>query len=291
MRMRNLIFIGTMCIVASSCQPNKAKIEADRKTGEFFIALKKGDKMALSRLYPSFRKFDEYYKSDSGKIISTTEANKVITVSVDNRFTNTLGKTSQETICLYYRVDSLGQPVLYDSKGLSDFDTNDNYIFATKTGCIDTRTDTTDQQILRLLKRSRSVFVDKAVWLYWELKKDVRVVTWNWDAGYGGSASGQGIVRNGSNYSIPSLKYKVTFKDQWDNPLTFDEGYVSYDALAVGESKSFSFFTSYVGGASRASIELLFDDDMIFKYLATRDWSGDEYEQYYKDHVDTVRDN
>ncbi len=118
MRIRNLIYIAAICIAVFSCQSDKVKKEADLKTAEFFAALKKGDKIEVSRLYPGFRKFDEYYKSDSGKIILTTEANKIITVTVDNRFTNTLGKSSQEMISLYYGVDSLGRPVLYDSKGL-----------------------------------------------------------------------------------------------------------------------------------------------------------------------------
>ncbi len=66
---------------------------------------------------------------------------------------------------------------------------------------------------------------------------------------------------------------------------------MTYGALGAGESKSFSFYTSYIGGASRASIELLFDEDLIFKYLAAKDWTGNECEEYFKTHADTVRDN
>ena len=56
------------------------------------------------------------------------------------------------------------------------------------------------------------------------------------------------------------------------------------------ESKSFTFYSSYVAGASRASIELLFDENLIFKYLAAKDWTGNECEEYFKNHPDTVRE-
>lgn len=118
MHIRDLIFAGAICTVACSCRSDKIKKKAELKTAEFFATLRKGDKVGLSRLYPGFKKFDEYYKSDSGKIVATTESNKIVTVMVDNRFTNTMGKAGQEAICLYYKIDSIGRLVLYDSKGL-----------------------------------------------------------------------------------------------------------------------------------------------------------------------------
>ena len=85
------------------CPENRSPKEAESKTREFFVSLKNEDATGLKRLYPDFSKFDEYYKSDSGKIVSTIEANGIITVAVDNRFTNKFGKLSQETISLYFK--------------------------------------------------------------------------------------------------------------------------------------------------------------------------------------------
>lgn len=130
--------------------------------------------------------------------------------------------------------------------------------------------------------------VDKALSLYLELKMQVRVTTWNWESGYSGSASGQGIARNESPYNLPNLKYKVTYKDQLGNTTTSDDGYVTYETFESGDSKSFSFYTNYIGGASRASIELLFDEKMIFEYLSKKVWTGNECELYFKSHADTV---
>src|ERR1700739_2356782 len=103
-----LILSLNICLVAFSCQPDKARMEAQAKSRDFFNALKKDDEIGMTRLYPGFRNFDQYYKSDSGKIISIGRASGIITVNVDNRFTNKLGKLSQETISLYFKSDSLG---------------------------------------------------------------------------------------------------------------------------------------------------------------------------------------
>ena len=288
MNPRIFILLCGICVFAFSCRSDKIKKEAESKTKEFFLSLKSEDKKGLARLYPGFCRFEEYYKSDSGKIVSTTEANGMITVTVDNYFTNKFGKLSQERIFLYYKADSLGRAILHDSKGLSAFDDNDEFNFGSKTGCIDNSMDTTDQQIIRKLKKAKQVMLDKAVSVYLELKTNIRVISWNWESGFGGSASGQGIVRNSSTYSIPKLKYKVTYKGQSGNIITSDDGYVAYDALDAGGSKSFTFYTSYIGGASQASIELLLDEDMIFKYLSKKDWTGNECEEYFKSHPDTL---
>lgn len=266
------------------------KMEAESKAREFFRELKNEDEKTLARIYPGFDKLEQYYKSDSAEIVSTTEANKVITVTANNRFTNKLGKPNLERICLYFRTDSQQRLQLYDSKGLSDFRDNDEYVFGSKTGCIDTRTDTTDQQILRKLKKAKQVLVAEAVSVYLDLKADIRVIDWSWESGFGGSGSGHGIVRNASTFNVPNLKYKVTYRDRLGNAVTSDNGYVTYDVLDAGESKSFTFYTSYIGDASRATIELLFDDDMIIKYLSKKDWTGNECQEYFKNHQDTVMD-
>jgi len=290
MKPRVIIILCGIYISGFSCQSNKLKKEAESKTREFFSILKYEDEKGLARLYPGFSKFEEYYKSDSGKIVSTTEANRIITVTIDNRFTNKFGKSSQQRIYLYYKTDSLGRAVLYDSKGLSDFNDRDDFNFGSKSGCIDNKADTTDQQIIKKLKKAKQVMLDKAVSVYLELRTNIRVINWNWESGLGGSASGQGIVRNSSTYDIPKLKYKVTYKDQLGNTITSDDGYVTYDALNAGESKSFNFYTSYIGGASKASIELLFDENMIFKYLSKKNWTGNECGEYFKNHPDTLID-
>lgn len=282
MKFNFIIFTLLLGTVLTSCESSKLKKEAEVKAREFFSVLKEGDEKKLVALYPGFKEFDTYYKSDSARINSTSEVNGLITVSVHNRFTNAYGKVTEKDIVLIFKKDSAGSLKMIDSKGLSSFDDKDEYIFGINTGCINEGSDTTDLQILKAIKKSNVLMLEKALDIYWELKDQIKVVTWSWESGYGGSASGKGIVRNGSTFSVPKLKYKITYKTSSGDPTTSDEGYISYDDVDAGESKSFTFFTSYVGNATKASVDLTFDEELIYKYLANKKWTGKECDEYFK---------
>ena len=101
---------------------------------------------------------------------------------------------------------------------------------------------------------------------------------------------GAGIVKNNSTFSVPNLKYKITYKTGAGEEVTNDDGYVDYDVIEAGESKSFTFYTSYVGNATKASIELTFDDDLIYKYLAKKKWTGKECDEYFKKNPEKLKD-
>lgn len=274
-----------------SCESSKVRKEAEIKSKDFFAALKNSDEKKLIALYPDFEKFDTYYKSDSATINNTIEKNGIIMVSVHNRFTNGFNKVTERNILLFFRKDTAEQLRLIDSKGFTDFDEKDDYIFGKHTGCIDKNTDTTDQQILRAMQKSKLVMLDKAFDIYLELKRDIRVIDWNWESGFNNSASGRGIVKNNSSFSVPNLKYKVTYKNNHNEEITTDDGYVDYDAINAGESKSFTFYTSYVGNASSASIELKFDEALIYKYLANKTWTGKECDEYFKKHPEELKNS
>src|SRR6188474_3333890 len=83
-----------------SCASSKSKKEAEAKALEFFTNLKNGDEKKLEALYPHFREFESYYKSDSARINSVVEKDRTLTVSVYNRFTNAYGKTTEKHISL-----------------------------------------------------------------------------------------------------------------------------------------------------------------------------------------------
>jgi hypothetical protein len=274
-----LIVIGLV-----SCESSKLKKEASFKTSKFFSLLKDGDEKSILTIYPQFENFETYFKSDSARISSVDTKKGIVTVAVRNRFTNSFGKLTEKDILLYFKKDSTGKLNLTDSKGLSDFSEKDEYIFGISTGCVNVNIDTTDQKILNAIKNAKLVMLDKALEVYRELKEEITVATWNWESGYAGSASGKGIVRNESTFDVPKLKYKITYKDGQSNPITSDDGYITYDNIKAGESKAFIFYTSYIGDASRASIELIFDEDLIFKYLTKKDWTGKECDEYFKKH-------
>lgn len=116
--------------------------------------------------------------------------------------------------------------------------------------------------------------------MYIKLRKEVNITSWDWETGYGDSASGKAIVKNNSNYDIPKLKYEITYKDRNGDEITTDDGYVTHDELSSGSSKAFTFYTSYVGNAQKASINLDFDTDFILKCIADTQYTGKEYEEF-----------
>lgn len=276
------LILPCLVIFLASCDSSKTNKEAEAKAKAFFAALKEESPLKAEQLYPDFGKFESYYKSDSAKINSVTEKNGIVTVSALNSFTNGYGKLTQKDILLFFKKDSLENLALYDSRGLSSFEDKDAYKFGVKSGCVDLANDTTDQQLRIALMKAELLMIDKALEVYTQLLKGVKVVNWEWESGYGGSASGKAIVKNNSTFRVPRIKYKVTYKDRRGNDITSDDGVVSYDAIDAGDSKSFSFYTSYVGNASKATISLDFDQDQIMEYIATTDWTGTECQGYFK---------
>lgn len=283
MRISFFLRFGVVIFALShiSCQDSKQKQQAQKITLEFFNHLKVEDEAKATRLYPGFKNFPGYYKTDSVSIKDVEKVGSHIVVSATSIFTNGFGKRNMHDIDLIFKKDSTGNVRLSDSKGLTDFSDKDDYKFGLKTGCISSA-DTTDQQILAGMQKASTIMTDKALDIYMDIKSKINVVTWNWESGYGNSASGKCIVRNASEYQIPKLKYKVSFRDKAGGEVTSEDGYVTYDKLSAGESKSFTFYSSYVGNASSATITFTFDIDAITEYLANETWTGNECAEYFK---------
>jgi len=274
------IFIG--CVI--SCSDSKRKKLADKTTMEFFSAVNENDTTKMWILYPALKDYVAYYKSDECVIKETKVlADKKVSVIVNSSFTNPFGKKSNQTITLFLKPDGDKEDSykIYDSKGINDYK-NDNifYTFASKTGCIDKNADLTDQEIIQKLKIAQKMMTNYYFDTFIQLLSHVFITSWNWQLGYGGSASGNGIVKNISGFNLPKLKYTIKYFDSNGNEITTDNGYVTYDMFMSGSSKSFTFYTSYVGNARRAKIDLDFDTEMILNYVASKDYTGKEFEEY-----------
>jgi hypothetical protein len=272
----------------SGCTESKLKKQATATALQLFQAIRSSDEAKAAATYPGFSNFKTYYKSDSATVIGVDHRDSVFVVAVHNHFTNGLGKKSENTIYLIIKpLDDKSMTIL-NSSGLSDFTEEDNYKVALGTGCL-SKSDTMDQSILLGMEKASSIKVSEAAALLDKLQTGCVVSDWSWESGYAGSASGKGIVSNLSGYSIPRLKYKITYKDNGGNEITSDDGYVSVDPIESGSSRSFTFYTSYVGGASKASIKLDFDLDLVLKFVGQReDWTGRECTEYYEKNPDEL---
>lgn len=279
--MRNIYFLLVLLCILFSCT-NKKKEAAIKTAQSFFSCIKNDKSERLNELYPDFKNIGSYYKSDS---IIIKEAKSLrddkYEVIVENHFTNGYGKKFNQDITLYLdkNIDNKEEYYIYDSKGICDFTTKDEYTFGKKTGCIN-NDDITDQQISKKINAATEIMTRYFIALYGKLKSEVQITDWQWESGYGGSAHGKGIVKNNSAYDIPKLKYKITYKDRNGNEITSDDGHITYDKLNSGNSKAFTFYTSYVGNAQKASIDIDIDTDFLLECISKADYKGTEYKEF-----------
>lgn len=281
---KNYLIIFLLTILISSCGKDQKLIDSEKTTLNFFKSVNENKEDLMKKYYPNISTFYSYYKSDSTKVKESKFLNdSLIVVSTTNYFTNGFGKKTVNDIKLYLLPDSLGTySKIIDSKGLTNHNENELYSFATKTGCI-TKNDTTDVQINNKYLVADLLAYKFTLTKLLDFKTNVSIVDWSWETGYGGSASGKGIVKNNTTFDIPKVKYEITYKDRNGNELTTDDGYITYDILGAGSSQSFTFYTSYVSSrASKASISLEFDEDMIEDYVLNADYNGNEYKTYKK---------
>lgn len=283
MLMKKIALFIASALLFAACVNEEA---ATNTANLLFSAIKEGSEQKMASAYPKISNLPSYYKSDNMTIKEIEGMpKKEIKVLVSNEYTTALGKLVNRDIMLYMRPDSLEAKkyIVYDSEGLCGWDPeeNDEYKFALKTGCINEITDVTDQQRAEKMEVARKMMLKEYFNVYVELMTQIRITDWSWDTSYySDSASGDAICFNGSNYDVPDLKYRVKYYDRYDNLITEDDGYITYDVLKAGRSKSFSFYTSYVGNAQRAKISVEFDDELILKYLADKTYTGKEYEEY-----------
>ena len=253
---------------------------AESKAHEFFTALHQGDRQKLLILYPDYQQLDHLATSDTAIFKGVSQLNEILAVRFRNVQRSERGFRLEKEVQLFFRPGTGGQLVLFDSKGLGSFEKKEEYVFGVKTGCINPARDTTDQQMVKALARARLLLPEKAFAVYMELKQGIQVTDWNWEPGDNGSAFGEGMVHNATSYALPYLKYKLTYQNSNGDTIATDKGNVTYEALQPGDSPTFTFYTSYVGKPSKAAIELVFDDDLVFNFLAKKAWTGKEWEDY-----------
>lgn len=268
--MKKIITVLCLATGLVSCGYKK---QAKEVTQEFFSAIKNEKEEKMAELYPEVDNLQNYYKSDTIMIKNVEELDeKKYSVSLTNNFTNGFGKTTESNIIIYTKPKDDKKPgdgyVIYDSKGLCDLSDDPVYQYARRKGFV--RGDSlTDQQVAKKCEEaSDSLVADAGKFLVY-LKENVTVANWNWETNdYSSSASGRGVVKNNTKYAIPDLKFEVTYLSRDGIEVTQDNGNVTYDEIRPYGMESFSFYTSYVGNASRARIVLEFDEEFILETVA-----------------------
>lgn len=268
-----LIFGGcaifAIIILSLVIKSQKTKSDVIAVTQSFFDAVKASDNSAMCKYYPNFYNINSYAKSDA-IVIKEYEAldDDKYKVTLTNKYTNGFGKLSERDMTVYLKENPDAKNdikyIIYDSRNVFMEDDDDPIYKYAKTHGKITGTNNTDQTIASILSSTRFEVIEAVTSYKHYLENNCVIKTWSWESSYfGDSASGRAIVKNNSPYSIRKLKYKIAYKTNSGTVITEDDGYVSYDAIPAYGSYSFTFYTSYVGNASKASLELVFDEEEL----------------------------
>lgn len=272
-----LMFLSVVAVGLVSCG---YKNEAKEVTRYFFSAIKNDKEEKMKELYPEVGNLQNYYKSDTIIVKEVKELEeKKYSVSIENKFTNGFGKSTESKITIYTKPKNKEKPsdgyIIYDSKGLCDLSDELIYKFAKRKGYVK-EDSITDQQIANSVKEASKELMRLTLKFNAYLLTNVEITDWSWKTSdYSYSASGSGVVKNNTKYNIPNLKYIVTYKRNGEE-IAQDDGRVSYDEVRPYGMKSFSFYTSYVGNANKASIRLDFDSEFMIKTVANGDFDDAE---------------
>lgn len=271
MKIKKFFLLASVSIFLFSCNSvNKKNVK--ETVENFFTAYQSSDFSEATSIYPKVSSLKGNFRKSSKidideKDIWVINENKII-VNLTHHWINPLGVDNSSKMRFYLSKEGDKYKII-DSKNFCVYDGLDLYKYAVNQGNINLSKDTTDVLLAKKLEDAQSDFnLAKLI-----VKRDIiggLEVSWNWETGYYANyASGRGVVKNNSPYPIKSPKYHVTYyKNDGETVITSDDGYVCYDILRPGQSKSFSWFTSYAGKASQTGVTVDCDEEWISEIVA-----------------------
>lgn len=252
----------------------------------FFSVYKSEDILKTFEFYPNIINLKGDFRKSSSIDLNIDDIiifNDVyIVVNLTHHWVNAFGVDYIEKIILYVTKKGDTYKIL-DSKNFCLYNDIKLYNFALKTGAIDIFRDTTDITISDKIASTTELYnltLDK---IETNIKYGLQVNKgWKWESSYYSDyATGGAIVTNNSLFPIKNPRYIVTYK--YDNGafVTSDEGYVCYDVIMPGESRSFSWYTPYIGNATKANLKVVCDDkEWVEEIIVYLPFNGMEYSKY-----------
>ncbi len=267
---RIYLYLTILSILFVACDQKENKSKETVKS--FFKEVKNENPDGMKKYYPNIEKLLSYYKSDTVVIKDVKkEAENIYLVEVNNTYTNGFGKKFDRDITLYLKPEGDDERmIIYDSKGMIGLSDSKEYAWAKRHGEI-TDKHKTDVQISEAVRTAMTFPYMEVMSIKTDLENGSLVVgKINWQKFYG-SANGNFIVRNTTNYRLHNLKYIVHFSSSSSgDDITQDDGYVKVGDLMPGESTSASFYASYVGNANWAKVSLHIDEDDLLDAVLER---------------------
>lgn len=274
-----------MCILFTSCQSvNKDKVK--ETVENFFSAYRVADVATAVSIYPKLTSLRGDFRKSSSIDLNSNDIwvinDSNIIVNLTHHWVNPFGADNTAKMRLYMTKKGDKYEIV-DSKNFCMYDEEKLYNFACKTGAIQLIRDTTDVTISKKIDDVELMFYSAKEHIKSDIRNGLSISSMNWEKGYYSDyASGRAVVTNNTKYPIKQPKYKVTyFKSDDKTIVTTDDGLVCYDVLLPNQSKSFSWYTSYVGNASRARVDVECNDNAWIEEITVNlPFIGLEYDRY-----------
>ncbi len=273
-------------IIFQSCQ-SVNKEDVKETVINFFSAYRDDDINQAVSIYPNILKLKGSFRKSSSididkKDIVVLNDNNII-VGITHHWVNPWGVDNTAKMKLY--MEKVGEKYsIKDSKNFCMYDDVKLYDFACRVGAISLWRDTTDVSISTKISEVGSMYEVAKMHTKYKIASGLSINKgWKWETGYYSDyASGRAVVTNNTGLPIKWPKYKITYYKSDDKIIvTTDEGVVCYDILMPGQSTSFSWYTSYVGNATRANVKVVCEDeDWIEEIIANLPFNGLEYDKY-----------
>lgn len=291
--MRKINFLLLLLLILSdvalqSCQSvDKEKVKVTVES--FFEAYRDEDVSTAMSFYPNILNLKGKFRKSTSIDIDPTDILVVndsnIIVKVKHHWINPFGADNTSKMKFYVAKRGESYEIL-DSKNFCMYDDVDLYDFAIKTGAINLFEDSTDVAISYGMTQAMPMLDLAKTYVRLQIANGLTVnKNWKWEKGYYNDyATGNAVVTNNSAFPVDSPKYEVVYYLSDDKTMvTSDNGYVCYDVIMPGQSRSFSWYTSYVGDAAKAKINVLFNNenwvDDIVKNLP---FNGAEYDKFQR---------
>lgn len=280
-----LLGLSTSTFLQSCQSVNKEEVK--ETVLNFFSAYRDNDVSQAVSIYPNITKLKGSFRKSSSididikNIVVVNDSN--IIVSITHHWVNPWGVDNTAKMKLYMKKHSEKYKIK-DTKNFCMYDEVKLYDFACKTGAISLRRDTTDVFISLKIAEVEPMYALIKTHIKNKIATGLSINKgWRWETGYYGDyASGRAVVTNNTGLPIKQPKYKITYTKSDDKTIiTTDEGIVSYDVLMPGQSTSFSWYTSYVGNATRANVKVVCEDeDWVEEIITHLPFNGLEYDKY-----------
>lgn len=284
MRIKLGYIVGLLfALILQSCsQSNQNSVL--NSTKQFLAALKAQDIAGMRVVYPDIDNLDIFYASDTAFIESITPLDSNgYRVDVVSFYLNEEKGLETQNIIFFFYPASVKSSVyqIKDSYGVSSWTNYPHYKFALQTGCLASDAELSDQQAMYRLRVAKDLLFYFSKLMYQDLEEHVRIINPAVVMKNKLGASGEAVVENLSEYTLPDLRYKIIYYDDDDRKIAEDTGWVTQQPLESGQKVHFKFATSFDQNASTADFQLDFDLNLILEFVLHDDiYTGEEYKQF-----------